>query len=547
MVTATFRFYEELNDFLPPERRRREFAVPCARAATVKHMIEALGVPHTEVELILVNGESVGFGRRLRDCDRVAVYPRFESLDITPLLRVRELPLRVTRFVADAHLGGLARLLRMAGFDTLYRNDFQDSEIAAVAIGESRILLTRDRELLKLRGITHGCYVHALKPEQQFAEIVARLDLARGVRPFTLCLECNAPLRAIDKAEVLERLPSSVRASHERFTTCDLCGRVYWEGSHWKRMLQLVEAATWQGGAGPAEAESPLAERLRDHVIRLAADIGERNVMRHEALCAAAAYVRGEWEALGHAVTVQAYDAGGHRCENLEISIAGTDRPAEIILAGAHYDSVLGSPGADDNASAVAALIELARLLRGASPRRTIRLVAFVNEEPPFFYFGDMGSRVYARAARARDDDIRLMLSLEMLGCYSDAPGSQRYPPLLRRFYPDRGNFIAFVSNLRSRRQLREAVAAFRACSAFPCESLAAPAIVPGVAWSDHSSFWRAGYPAVMVTDTAFYRNPHYHSPLDTPEKLDYARMAEVVAGLAGMLRRCADAPAAAQ
>lgn len=241
MGTASFRFYEELNDFLAPERRRREFSAACARAATTKHMIEALGVPHTEVELILVNGESVGFDRPLQDGDRVAVYPRFETLDITPLLRVREWPLRATRFVADAHLGGLARLLRMAGFDTLYRNDYHDREVADIAIREGRVVLTRDRELLKLRDITHGCYVHALKPAQQLSEIVDRLDLARSLRPFTLCMVCNAPLRAIDKAQVLEKLPPSVRANCERFTICQLCGRIFWEGSHWKRMQALLE------------------------------------------------------------------------------------------------------------------------------------------------------------------------------------------------------------------------------------------------------------------------------------------------------------------
>jgi hypothetical protein len=249
------RFYEELNDFLPPQRRRREFSVPCAQAATTKHMIEALGVPHTEVELILVNGESVGFDHLLREGDRVAVYPRFELLDITPQLRVREWPLRVTRFVADAHLGGLARLLRMAGFDTLYRNDFEDSEIAAIASSEGRIVLTRDRDLLKFRGITHGCYVHALKPAQQFAEIVARLDLARSVRPFTRCLECNGPLRPIDKAQVLERLPPTVRENYESFTTCDQCGRVFWEGSHWQRMKQLVEETVAQAGTDSDELQ----------------------------------------------------------------------------------------------------------------------------------------------------------------------------------------------------------------------------------------------------------------------------------------------------
>ncbi len=258
MVTATFRFYEELNDFLAPGRRRREFSVVCARSATTKHMIEALGVPHTEVELILVNGESAGFDRLLQDGDRVAVYPRFEALDVTPLLRLREQPLRVTRFVADAHLGGLARLLRMAGFDTLYRNDYGDNEIADVASHEKRIVLTRDRELLKLRGITHGCYLHAQKPAQQFRELLDRLDLTRSLRPFTLCMDCNAPLRAIDKAQVLDRLPPAVRTNHQRFTTCDLCGRIFWEGTHWQRLRGLIdEAVTASHHSGRGAGKEP--------------------------------------------------------------------------------------------------------------------------------------------------------------------------------------------------------------------------------------------------------------------------------------------------
>lgn len=252
MVTATFRFYEELNDFLPPEHRRREFAAACAEAATTKHMIEALGVPHTEVELILVNGESVGFDRRLRDKDRVAIYPKFEALDVTPLLRVREQPLRSTQFIADAHLGGLARLLRMAGFDTLYDNGYHDREIAEIAVRDKRIVLTRDRDLLKLRSITHGCYVHALHPPEQLREIMTRLDLARSARPFSLCLVCNAPLHPIDKAAVLDRLPPSVRDSHQHFTGCDVCHRVFWQGSHWRRMQQCVadaQAACRQGAS----------------------------------------------------------------------------------------------------------------------------------------------------------------------------------------------------------------------------------------------------------------------------------------------------------
>lgn len=243
MVTASFRFYEELNDFLPRERRGRTFWSACARAATTKHMIEALGVPHTEVELVLVNGESSTFDRLIDDGDRIAVYPKFESFDISPLLRVRERPLRRLRFVADAHLGGLARLLRMAGFDTVYDHNIHDDQVAALAAQEGRVVLTRDRDLLKRRTITHGCYVHALKPAQQMGELFARLDLATSAQPFTLCLHCNAPLRAVPKAEVEDRLPPMVRGQHDEFNTCDLCRRVFWKGSHYQRMTAVLSAA----------------------------------------------------------------------------------------------------------------------------------------------------------------------------------------------------------------------------------------------------------------------------------------------------------------
>jgi uncharacterized protein with PIN domain len=243
MVTATFRFYEELNDFLPPGRRRREFDARCAQAATTKHMIEALGVPHTEVELILVNGVSCGFDRLLQDGDRVAVYPKFEAFDITPLLKVRAQPLRDIRFVADAHLGGLARLLRMAGFDTLYDNHIDDREIEVISAEQQRIVLTRDRELLKRRGVTHGCYVRTLHPEQQLQEIVGRLDLAGSFRPFTLCLHCNQPLHAVPKEQVAHQLPPKVRALFDEFVTCDSCRGVFWKGSHWRRMRALLERA----------------------------------------------------------------------------------------------------------------------------------------------------------------------------------------------------------------------------------------------------------------------------------------------------------------
>jgi uncharacterized protein with PIN domain len=243
MVMATFRFYEELNDFLPRERRGRDITVPCARAATTKHMIEALGVPHTEVELILVNGESSPLGRLIEEGDRISVYPKFEAFDITPLLRVREQSLRRLRFVADAHLGALARFLRMAGFDTVYDNTIHDDEIAALAESEGRVVLTRDRELLKRRTITHGCYIHALKPEQQLRELFDRLDLASSVKPFSLCLHCNAPLRTVSREEVWEQLPPAVRELHHEFNTCDCCHGVFWKGSHWKRMTDVLARA----------------------------------------------------------------------------------------------------------------------------------------------------------------------------------------------------------------------------------------------------------------------------------------------------------------
>ena len=247
MVSASFRFYDGLGDFLPRERRGRAFSTPCARAATAKHMIEALGVPHTEVELLLVNGESRGFDHLLREGDRVAVYPAFGQLDVRALQRLRSWPAERPRFVADAHLGGLARLLRMAGYDTLYDNHVHDDELERIARGEGRVLLTRDRELLKRRTVEFGCYLHALKPEEQLRELFARLRLAGGMRPFSLCLHCNLPLRAAARAEVLAQLPPRVAQLHEVFTTCGQCGRVYWKGSHHRRMQALL-----QGVAAPA-------------------------------------------------------------------------------------------------------------------------------------------------------------------------------------------------------------------------------------------------------------------------------------------------------
>ena len=278
-------------------------------------------------------------------------------------------------------------------------------------------------------------------------------------------------------------------------------------------------------------------ERLEAHVEMLAGTIGERNVFQPAALQAAADYIQDTFQRQGYEVVLQSYETRGVESVNLEVTRQGSRRPGEILLLGAHYDSVRGSPGADDNASGVAALLELSRLFSRIEPEISVRFVAFVNEEPPFFYWGEMGSKVYARAARQRGDRIRLMVSLESLGIFFDQPGSQHYPPLLGFFFPDRGNFLGFVSNFGSRRWLERTVEAFKAHSELPVEHAAMFSWVPGIGWSDHLSFWKQGYPALMVTDTALYRYPHYHTAEDTPDKLDYETLARATTGLFGAFR----------
>ncbi|WP_126456772.1 M28 family peptidase [Sulfuriflexus mobilis] len=275
-----------------------------------------------------------------------------------------------------------------------------------------------------------------------------------------------------------------------------------------------------------------LEQNLRRHVYHLADEIGERNIWHPDALHVAEEYVTSIWREQGYTVERQAYQEHGVPCANLEVTRQGTSQEEQIILLGAHYDSVQGSPGANDNASGVAVLLELSRLFRTLSPAMTIRFVAFTNEEPPFFFSGRQGSRLYAKAARRRGDDIRLMLALETMGYYSDAPHSQRYPPLFRYFYPHRADFISLVSNFGSRRLMHRLARAFRHSTDFPLQHIATFAVIPGVAWSDHLSFWIQRYKALMVTDTAFYRYPYYHSAQDTAEKLDYARLAQVCDGL---------------
>jgi len=280
----------------------------------------------------------------------------------------------------------------------------------------------------------------------------------------------------------------------------------------------------------PQTAE--LSERLARHVKVLAGEIGSRHLGRLESLRRAERYIAGELGAAGYGVAAEAFTVDGVEVRNLVAERGGAGRAGEIVLVGAHYDTVPTTPGADDNASGIAAMLELARAFSGRSASRTVRFVAFVNEEPPYFQGEGMGSWVYARRARARGDRVVGMLPLETVGYYRDAPGSPKYPPPFSLFYPNRGDFIAFVGNLASRCLVRRCVGLFRAKAGFPAEGLTAPGFVTGVGWSDHWSFWKEGYPAVMVTDTAPFRNPNYHQPTDTPDTLDYPRMARVVAGL---------------
>ena len=239
---AHFRFYAELNDFLSPERRMLRFAHPFVDAMPVKEMIEGFGVPHTEVDLILANGEPVDFSYVVRNGDWLSVYPMFEALDIAPLARLRPEPLREPRFVLDAHLGRLAGYLRMLGFDALYQNHAGDAELARVSRDERRILLTRDRGLLKRRAVTHGYFVRETAVRKQTSEVVSRFDLRRLIRPFTRCLRCNEPLAALSPERARPRVPTFVAQTQERFRECPACGRVYWAATHVARMRERLAA-----------------------------------------------------------------------------------------------------------------------------------------------------------------------------------------------------------------------------------------------------------------------------------------------------------------
>jgi uncharacterized protein len=242
LATVRIRFYAELGDLLPPERRGRDFEHLCVAGTTVKDLAEGLGVPHTEIDLILVNGVSVGFDRHVADGDRVSVYPVFEALDISSLNHLRPEPLREPRFAADVHLGKLARLLRLAGFDTAYRNDYTDEQLVETALAGHRTILTRDRRLLMRSAVTHGHLVRHTESQAQFTEVLERFDLRSLLRPFTLCMVCNGSIVPVEKTEVLVLLPPLTAIHYDEFWRCTQCGRVYWKGSHAKALeAQIAE------------------------------------------------------------------------------------------------------------------------------------------------------------------------------------------------------------------------------------------------------------------------------------------------------------------
>jgi len=242
MKRAYIRCYGELNDFLPPARKQVAFAYPFYVSPSVKDVIEGVGVPHTEIELILANGESVDFTYRVEDGDKINVYPKFQSIDITPLLRLRPRPLRELRFIADTHLGKLAAYLRMLGFDTLYRNDYLDDDLARISANEGRILLTMDRGLLKRAMVSRGYFIREKDPRKQVVEVLQRFDLFRSITPFQRCLYCNTLLKPTQKELVSHRLPPKTDQYYEEFHICPVCDRIYWKGSHYRRMQRFIES-----------------------------------------------------------------------------------------------------------------------------------------------------------------------------------------------------------------------------------------------------------------------------------------------------------------
>lgn len=308
--------------------------------------------------------------------------------------------------------------------------------------------------------------------------------------------------------------------------------------------------------AGPLDpltpAEAALSAKLKDHVYVLAdatggvQRVGNRSTFWPKRFAESALYIDTQLESYGYASRNEYFCARGAPVPNIEVVIPGTTHPNEIIVVGAHYDCYQGTPGADDNASGVAACLVYAEHFASRPQARTLKIVFFVNEEPPAFQTPDMGSWVYAKACKARGDNIVTMISLESIGYYSDKPGSQRYPQPMSSFYPDTGDFIGFIGNYSSRAVVKDALAHFRKNTRFPSQGASPPALIPGVGWSDHWAFWQEGYRAFMITDTAVFRHPDYHQAQETADKLDYDRMARVVQGVQEVIVHLADpAPSA--
>lgn len=300
--------------------------------------------------------------------------------------------------------------------------------------------------------------------------------------------------------------------------------------------ITSMPGASWSGPLSDlTETQAQVQGNLRRHVRKLAGQIGVRHAHMRDSLERAAAYVDTQLQSYGYETTCQVYEADGTTVRNIIAEVPGETRPGEIVVVGAHYDTDINSPGADDNASGVAGLLEMARMYRGLRTERTVRFVAFANEELPFFRTDDMGSLVYARTCRRRGDDIVAAIVLESIGYYSTEEGSQKYPALLGLIYPDTGDFIGFVGCSKYRDLVRRCVGTFRGLEdvKMPCEGGAPPAFIDGVSLSDHWSFWQVNYPALMVTDTAPLRNPHYHKSTDLPHTLDYGRAARVTVGVA--------------
>jgi hypothetical protein len=291
--------------------------------------------------------------------------------------------------------------------------------------------------------------------------------------------------------------------------------------------------------AALSAAELALRDELRADVQHLSGQIGERNLARYPQLNAAADFIESSFRQAGFEPRRDSYEVRGLASHNIEVEMRGLS--PEIVLVGAHYDSVFGAPGANDNGTGVAALLALARRFAGKSTNASLRFVAFVNEEPPYFQTPEMGSLVYAGRCKAHGDQIAAMISLETIGYFSDAPRSQTYPvAALGAFYPKVGNFIGIVGNVSSRWLVRRAIAEFRQDGKIPTEGAALPAAIAGIGWSDHWSFWQHGYPGIMITDTAPFRYPHYHEGSDLPDKLDYDRFALVVSSTEKLVRSLA-------